>query len=106
MQELPHHRPFVYLIPRLLLLWCAGGVRRGGEGLWGAGASVGHDRQLTGGEEDVEGDEAKILDDGGLVGWSGEAVVAGPTLLLYLDNADVGAVAAKATVLPRSAVTR
>lgn len=107
-QELTHEKAsmsHVYLIPRLLLLGCAGGVRRWGKGLWGTGASVGHDRQPTRCEKDVERDEAEVLGDGGLVGGPGDAVVAGPALLLYLDDADASAVAAEAAVLPGPAVT-
>lgn len=40
------------------------------------------------------------------MGGPSDAVVAGPTLLLYLDNANASAVAAKAAVLPRPAMTR
>lgn len=103
-RELPCHRLFVYLIPMLLLLRCAGGVRQWGKGLWGTGASIGHDRQPTSGEKNVERDEAEVLGDGGLVGGPSDAVVAGPTLLLYLDNANASAVAAEAAVLPSPAV--
>lgn len=104
-RELPCHRLFVYLIPMLLLLRCAGGVRRWGKGLWGTGASIGHDRQPTSGEKNVERDEAEVLGDGGLVGGPSDTVVAGPTLLLYLDNANASAVTAEAAVLPSPAVT-
>lgn len=104
-RELPRHRHFVYLIPRLLLLRSAGGVRRWGKGLWGTGAGIGHDRQPTSGEKNVKRDEAEVLSDGGLVGGPSDAVVAGPTLLLYLDNANASAVAAEAAVLPSPTVT-
>lgn len=40
------------------------------------------------------------------MGGSGDAVVAGSTLLLYLDDANASAVAAEAAVLPSPAVTR
>ncbi len=104
-RELPRHRHFVYLIPRLLLLRSAGGVRRWGKGLWGTGAGIGHDRQPTSGEKNVKRDEAEVLSDGGLVGGPSDAVVAGPTLLLYLDNANASTVAAEAAVLPSPTVT-
>lgn len=93
-----------YLVPRLLLLWCAVGVWRWGQGLRGAGASIGHDGQFTSGEKDVKRDEVEVLGNGGLVGRPSDAVVAGPALLLYLDNADASAVAAKAAVLPSPTV--
>lgn len=41
-----------------------------------------------------------------MAGRPGDAVVAGPALLLYLYDADAGAVAAKAAVLPGLAVAR
>lgn len=104
--ERAYHRLSVHLIPGLLLLGRAGGVRRWGKGLWGTRASIGHDRQPTSGEKDVERDEAQVLGDGGLVGGPSDAVVAGPTLLLYLDDANASAVAAKAAVLPCPAMTR
>lgn len=40
------------------------------------------------------------------MGGPSDAVVAGPTLLLYLDDANASAVAAEAAVLPGPAVTR
>lgn len=96
---------FVYLIPRLLLLQCAGGVVwRWGKTLWGTGAGIGHDRQPTSCEKDVERNEVEVLGDSRLVGGPRNAVVAGPALLFYLDNADASAVAAKAAVLPSPAV--
>lgn len=97
---------FSYLIPWLLLLGCAGGVRGWGKGLWGTGAGIGHDRQPTSGEEDIKRDEAEVLGDGGLVGRPRDAVVAGPALLLYLDDANMSTVASKAAVLPCPTVTR
>ena len=105
-KKLPCHRLFVYLLPRLLLVGCAGGIWRWGKGLWGTGASIGHDRQPTSCEKDVERDEAEVLGDGGLLWGPSDAVVAGPTLLLDLDDANGSAVAAEAAVLPSSAVTR
>lgn len=102
----PRRRFFVYLLAGLLLLRRTGGVWWWGKGLWGTRASVGHDRQPASGEEDVERDEAEVFGDSWLVGGPGDAVVAGPTLLLYLDNPNASAVAAKAAVLPCPAVTR
>lgn len=104
-RALPCHRPFVYLIPGLFFLWCAGGVQRRGKGLRGTGASIGHDRQPTSCEKNVERDEAKVLGDGGFVGGPSNAVVAGPTLLLYLDDANASTVTAKTAVLPSPTVT-
>lgn len=95
----------MYLFPSLLLLRGAGGLQHWLQSLWRTGACIGHDGQSTGGQEDIKRDEVQVLGDGGLVGRSGDAVVAGPALLLYLDDADASTVAAKATVLPGAAVT-
>lgn len=95
---------FIYLIPKLLFFWGAGGIW--GKGPWSARASVGHDRQPASGEKDVKRDEVEVFGNGGLVGGPSKAMMAGSALLLYLDNANTSTVAAKAAVLPRPAMMR
>lgn len=96
---------FLYLLAtRVLLVRCGGSIQRRGRSFGRTGAGVGHDGEPTGGEEDVKGDEAQVFGDGGRVRGSGDAVVAGAALLLDLDDANAGAVAAKAAVLARPAV--
>lgn len=95
----------VYLFAEFLLR-CFGGVWWWRKGFWGTRASIGHDSEPASSKKDVKRDEAKILGDCGFLGWSSNTVMTGPTLLLNLDDANMCAVAAKATVLPHTTVMR
>lgn len=101
-----HAFPIWFYLLASLLLRCAGDVWRWVKGLWWTGAGISHDWQPAGSQKNVKRDKAEVLGDAGLVGRPGNAVMAGATLLLDLDDPDSCAVTAKPAVLPGAAVTR
>lgn len=65
---------------------------------WGS-AWVRHQWDSTCCNKNVKGNEVEILHDGRLAGGAGDAVLAGATVLLDLDDSDLNTVTANSTVL-------
>lgn len=82
---------FTYLLTLFLFLhwFCFG---------WGS-AWVCHQWDSTCCNKNVKGNEVEILHDGGLAGRAGNAVLAGATVLLDLNDSDLNTVTANSTVL-------